>query len=87
MFGSSKKMMTDDEMKSLSDIDLRRKYRDVIERIEEDRQNNRSSKDLEIEMCYLHREIECRRRWRENHRPEKMSKNFVGRPYRPTSDN
>lgn len=87
MFGSSKKMMTDDEMKSLSDIDLRRKYRDVIERIEEDRQNNRSTKDLEIEMCYLHREIECRRRWRENHRPEKMSRNFVGRPHRPASDN
>tara|TARA_Y100000593_G_C4307600_1_gene336582 strand:+ start:316 stop:645 length:330 start_codon:yes stop_codon:yes gene_type:complete len=77
----SKVMMTDEEMKKMSDAELRRKYRDVIAKIEEARQNNRSTKDLEIEYCYMYRELEGRQRWRDKHRPEKMSRKFIGRPH------
>jgi hypothetical protein len=78
--------VSDAEMKSMTDADLRRKYRDVITRIEEARQYNRPTKDLEVEFCYMYRELEGRQRWRDNTRPEKMNKKFVGRPYRPASN-
>lgn len=87
MFISSVAMVTDEAMKKMSDSELRRKYRDVIARIEEAHQHNRSTRDLEVEYCYMHRELEGRQRWRENHRPENMNRKFIGKPHVVTSKN
>jgi hypothetical protein len=87
VFISSVAMMTTEEMKKMSDSELRRKYRDVIARIEEANQHNRSTKDLEVEYCYMYRELEGRQRWRENHRPEKMTRKFIGKPHVATNKN
>ncbi len=61
-------MLTQDELGKISDDELHRRYRTVKGWIVSRKFSASKTKNLEIELCYLHRESEIRETRRETHR-------------------
>lgn len=53
-------MLTQDELEKVSDDDLNRRFRSVKNLIRNSRFSHEKKLELQIEFCYLHREIEIR---------------------------
>lgn len=53
--------ITEDTIEKLSHYDLKKLYLSLRGRINRGRRNKRNTRELEIDLCYVQREIEARR--------------------------
>jgi hypothetical protein len=71
---------TSDEISLMSDDDLHRNYDSLKQQIEKGKRRNVNTKNLEVEACYLQRELKQRVHWS---RTETNYNKDKGRPGRP----
>ena len=76
---------TSDEISVMSDDDLRRSYDSLKQQIEKCKRRNVNTRDLEVEVCYIQRELKMRVHWSrtETNYHKNRSGRHAGRPGRP----
>ena len=75
------RVTNDDKLKTLSDEELHRHLRTLKSRIDDRSKRGNNSSNLEIEFCYLQREVSWRRNRKTAHE-EYLKKRFPNRPPR-----
>lgn len=61
------KVMNQDEVGRLPQEELENRYQGLVSYIERERRKGRNHTDLEVDACYLYRELDYRRVVSENH--------------------
>ena len=63
MKGDPMKKMSEEALKGMTETELRSTARRLESNVTKLRKNKQNSKDLEMEICYIQRELELRRRF------------------------
>ena len=63
MKGDPMKKMSEEALKGMTETELRSTARRLESNVTKLRKNKQNSKDLEMEICYIQREIELRRKF------------------------
>ncbi len=63
MKGDPMKKMSEEALKGMTETELRSTARRLESNVTKLRKNKQDSKDLEMEICYIQRELELRRRF------------------------
>jgi hypothetical protein len=61
------KVLTQDDIAYLSQGELENKYQGLVSYIERERRKGRNHADLEVDACYLYRELDHRAKVSKNH--------------------